>query len=136
MPIAGNHLEQGLDRGSAEDFSIRYFTDYHLFYEANAAEKAERTEQKGDSPFERFAACRSCCHAGNLAQWIQGAQARMRRWANAVSRLAGTGLNRSAESHDHAIHVRRSQSPYANWLEQGILAGQRALFIDRYAHGR
>src|SRR6516165_3114376 len=60
----------------------------------------------------------------------------MRRWANAVSGLIGTGLNRSAQSHNRAIYVRRRQSAYANRAEQGILAGQRALLVDRHANDR
>ena len=50
--------------------------------------------------------------------------------------LLEQGLGRPAQSYDRAIHVRRRQGAYADRSEQGISSRQRALLIDRDAHGR
>src|SRR5204862_1200905 len=54
--------------------------------------------------------------------------------ANSFSLFVGTGPNLSAQSHDRAIYVRRSQSAHIDGSEYGISAGKRALFIDRHAY--
>src|SRR5436309_9961505 len=132
MPVASNHLQQRQNRSSAEDFSVRHFSGHYLFYQTNAAEISEDLTEQGDTPFKRWRARRSSNHAGNAAQEIQRAKACMRRRTDAFSRVIGTRLNRSAQSYDRAIHVRRSQSAYADRSEQGVPACQRALFVSRY----
>ncbi len=136
MPIARNHLQQRQNRPSAEDFSVRHFSDHYLFYQTNAAEIPEGLGEQGDTPFKRCRARRSSNHAGNAAQQIQRAKACMRRRTDAFSRLVGTGFDQSTQSHARAIHVRRSESTYADRSEQGIPAPQRALLVDRHAQDR
>lgn len=136
MPIARNHLQQRQNRRSAEDFSLRHFSDHYLFYQTNAAEIPEGLGEQGDTPFKRCRARRSSNHAGNAAKQIQCAKACMRRRADAFSRLVGTEFDRSTQSHARAVHVRRSQSADADRSEQGIPAPQRALFVSRHAQDR
>src|SRR5882724_3818512 len=136
MPIARNHLQQRQNRSSTEDFSVRHFSDYHLFYQTNAAEIPEGLTEQGDTPFKRCRARRPSNHAGNAAQQIRRAKARMRRRTDAFSRLVETEFHRSTQSHARAVHVRRSESPHAYRCEQGIPTSQRALLVDRHAHDR